>query len=65
MFTSVSLMSLLRSLVLDLDLELDLELGFRIGFGIGNWFWSMSAIEYCHCLGWLGLWFLELCLLLV
>ncbi|VVM21874.1 hypothetical protein BSPWISOXPB_994 [uncultured Gammaproteobacteria bacterium] len=38
MFTSVSLMSLLRSLVcLDLDLELDLELdfGFRIGIGFG------------------------------
>ncbi|VVM20748.1 hypothetical protein BSPWISOXPB_956 [uncultured Gammaproteobacteria bacterium] len=36
MFTSVSLMSLLRSLVLDLDLDLDLELelGFRIGIGI-------------------------------
>jgi hypothetical protein len=37
MFTSVSLMSLLRSLVLDLDLDLDLDLELEL-------LWSMSAI---------------------
>ncbi|VVM28012.1 hypothetical protein BSPWISOXPB_3813 [uncultured Gammaproteobacteria bacterium] len=45
MFTSVSLMSLLRSLVLDLDLDLDLEFGFRLELELDlELFWSMSAI---------------------
>ncbi|VVM28088.1 hypothetical protein BSPWISOXPB_4921 [uncultured Gammaproteobacteria bacterium] len=68
MFTSVSLMSLLRSLVLDLDLDLDLELEleFRIGIGLDlELFWSMSAIWILPLPRVARTLVLELCLLLV
>ena len=70
MFTSVSLMSLLRSLVLDLDLDLDLELELELELDLDlkldlELFWSMSAIWILPLPRAARTLVLELCLLLV
>ncbi|VVM21023.1 hypothetical protein BSPWISOXPB_4085 [uncultured Gammaproteobacteria bacterium] len=66
MFTSVSLMSLLRSLVLDLDLELDLDLDLELELDLDlELFWSMSAIWILPLPRVARTLVLELCLLLV
>ncbi|VVM18107.1 hypothetical protein BSPWISOXPB_1336 [uncultured Gammaproteobacteria bacterium] len=63
MFTSVSLMSLLRSLVLDLDLDLELDLELDLD-------WNWNCFGRCRLFGYATArvartLVLELCLLLV